>query len=160
MTLNQLKSRVHQYLDAIWMIGNDKRKARTSMYKWLAIQMSIPESKCHVRYFNKKQCIEAIRILKPRYIQLMGHDLDYDLNNIVKEKLKNYIEQSPDTVHLVNTRELQDFLESTDMYIIYDDRLKIEDLNLFKRQLKNEVDDKTYKKLESFIENYLKFYNK
>lgn len=160
MTLSQLKSRVHQYLDAIWMIGNDKRKARTSMYKWLAIQMSIPESKCHVRYFNKKQCIEAIRILKPRYIQLMGHDLDYDSNNIVKEKLKNYIEQSPDTVHLVNTRELQDFLESTDMYIIYDDRLKIEDLNLFKRQLKNEVDDKTYKKLESFIENYLKFYNK
>ena len=89
MTLNQLKSRVHQYLDAIWMIGNDKRKARTSMYKWLAIQMSIPESKCHVRYFNKKQCIEAIRILKPRYIQLMGHDLDYNSNNIVKEKLKN-----------------------------------------------------------------------
>lgn len=160
MTLSQLKSRVHQYLDAIWMIGNDKRKARTSMYKWLAIQMSIPESKCHVRYFNKKQCIEAIRILKPRYIQLMGHDLDYDLNNIVKEKLKNYIEQSPDTVHLVNTKELQDFLESTDMCIIYDDRLKIEDLNLFKRQLKNEVDDKTYKKLESFIENYLKFYNR
>lgn len=46
------------------------------------------------------------------------------------------------------------------MYVMYDNRPKIEDLNLFKRQLRDEVDDDTYKKLEDFIENYLKFYNR
>ena len=70
------------------------------------------------------------------------------------------MEQSPDTIHLVNTWELKNFLEFTDMYIMYDNRPKIEDLDLFKRQLRDEVDDDTYKKLEDFIENYLKFYNR
>ena len=135
MTLKQLKNRVHQYLDAIWMMSNRKGKARTSMYKWLAVQMN-------------------------KYIQLMGHDLDYNPDDIIKEELKKYMEQSPDTIHLVNTWELKSFLEFTDMYIMYDNRPKIEDLNLFKRQLRDEVDDDTYKKLEDFIENYLKFYNK
>lgn len=160
MTLKQLKNRVHQYLDAIWMMSNRKGKARTSMYKWLAVQMNIPESKCHVRFFNKKQCEEAIRILRPKYIQLIGHDLDYNSDQIIKEELKKYMEQSPDTIHLANTWELKSFLEFTDMYIMYDNRPKIEDLNLFKRQLRDEVDDDTYKKLEDFIENYLKFYNR
>lgn len=160
MTLKQLKNRVHQYLDAIWMMSNRKGKARTSMYKWLAVQMNIPESKCHVRFFNKKQCEEAIRILRPKYIQLIGHDLDYNSDQIIKKELKKYMEQSPDTIHLANTWELNSFLEFTDMYIMYDNRPKIEDLNLFKRQLRDEVDDDTYKKLEDFIENYLKFYNR
>lgn len=160
MTLKQLKNRVHQYLDAIWMMSNRKGKARTSMYKWLAVQMNIPESKCHVRYFNKEQCNKAIKILRPKYIQLMGHDLDYNPDDIIKEELKKYMEQSPDTIHLVNTWELNSFLEFTDMYVMYDNRPKIEDLNLFKRQLRDEVDDDTYKKLEDFIENYLKFYNR
>lgn len=160
MTLKQLKNRVHQYLDAIWLLSNRKGKARTSMYKWLSIQMNIPESKCHVRFFNKKQCEEAIRILKPKYIQIMGHDIDYKLEKIVKEELKKYMEQSPDTIHLVNTWEVNTFLEFADIDVIYDNRPKIEDLDLFKRQLRDEVDDNTYKKLEDFIENYLKFYNR
>ena len=68
------------------------------------------------------------------------------------------MEHTPTTVHLVNTIELQSHLSNSN--IIYDSRPKIEDLNLFKQQLKTEVDNITYKKLEAFIENYLKFYNK
>ena len=160
MTLKQLKNRTHQYLDGIWILSNRKGKARTSMYKWLALQMNIPESKCHIRYFNKKQCIKAIKILKPKYIQIVGHDLDYDPDQIIKEELKKYMEHSPDIIHLANTIELQLFLDNSDINIIYDNRPKIEDLDLFKRQLRDEVDEATYNKLESFIENYLKFYNK
>ena len=70
------------------------------------------------------------------------------------------MEQSPDTIHLVNTWEVNTFLEFADIDVIYDNRPKIEDLDLFKRQLRDEVDDNTYKKLEDFIENYLKFYNR
>ena len=160
MTLGQLKYRVHQYLDGIWILSNKKNKARTSMYKWLAVQMNIPRSKCHVRYFNKEQCKEAIKILRPKYIQITGHDLDYKSNNINKEELKKYMEQSPNIIHLVSTWEVNSFLEFADIDIMYDNRPKIEDLDLFKRQLREEVDDNTYKKLDSFIENYLKFYNK
>lgn len=158
MTLKQLKYRVHQYLDAIWLLSDRKVKARTLMYKWLATQMNIPEYKCHVRFFNRDQCKEAIKILQPKYIQIIGHDLDYKPEEAAREELNKYMEHIPTTVHLVNTIELQLHLSNSN--IIYDSRPKIEDLNLFKQQLKTEVDNITYKKLETFIENYLKFYNK
>ena len=68
---------VHRYLDAIWGASSAKKKARTSMYNWLSIQMNIPEEKCHVSMFNRDQCKKAIRILRPRYITLFGKDLEY-----------------------------------------------------------------------------------
>ena len=154
MTLKQLKNRVHQYLDGIWILSERRGKARTLMYKWLATQMNIPKYQCHVKYFDRNQCEEAIKILKPIYIQIMGRDLDQ------KEDIKEYMSHLPETIHLVDTWELKSFLEFTDMNIMYDNRPKIEDLDLFRRQLRDEVDESTYKKLDDFIENYLKFYNK
>ena len=74
---------VHRYLDAIWVLGSKKGKARSSMYRWLANKMNIPEEETHVKYFTRAQCREAIKILRPMYKQLYGKDLDY------KKEIKN-----------------------------------------------------------------------
>lgn len=68
---------VHRYLDAIWILGYHKGKTRTSMYRWLANKMDIPMEEAHVKYFNRNQCRQAIKILRPMYKQLYGKDLDY-----------------------------------------------------------------------------------
>ena len=68
---------VHRYLDAIWGIGCHKGKARTSMYNTLANRMGLSIEETHVKYFTRAQCKQAIRILRPMYIQLYGKDLDY-----------------------------------------------------------------------------------
>ena len=47
------------------------------MYKWLAAQMNLPSEITHVSMFNRDQCKQAIKILRPKYIQLFGHDLFY-----------------------------------------------------------------------------------
>ena len=47
------------------------------MYDWLAIQMNLSKNKTHVSKFNREQCRQAIKILRPKYIQLFGHDLLY-----------------------------------------------------------------------------------
>lgn len=41
----------------------------------------------------------------------------------------------------------------------FDTRTKIEDLDKFKRELRDEVDEATFNKLDAFIDNYLKFEN-
>ena len=68
---------VHRYLDAIWVLSSHKGKARSSMYRWLANKMNINEEETHVKYFNRAQCKEAIKILRPMYIQLYHKDLEY-----------------------------------------------------------------------------------
>lgn len=78
---------VHRYLDAIWVLSSHKGKARSSMYKWLATKMNIPEEEAHVKLFNRAQCKRAIKILRPMYIQLYGKDLEYKKTpKEVKEK--------------------------------------------------------------------------
>lgn len=68
---------VHRYLDAIWKFGWNKKSTRNSMYKILANRMNLTEEETHVKYFTRSQCKEAIRILRPMYIQLYGEDLKY-----------------------------------------------------------------------------------
>lgn len=70
------------------------------------------------------------------------------------------MEQSPDTVHLMATQELMNLLETTNITYTLDTRPKIEDLDLFKLRLQTEVDQDTYNKFTTFLDNYLKFYNK
>ena len=68
---------VHLYLDAIWQASSSKKRARTSMYNWLATQMNISEEECHVSKFSRDQCKKAIKILRPKYMVLFGKDLDF-----------------------------------------------------------------------------------
>lgn len=53
-------------------------KARTAMYKWLATQLDIDYEKCHVKWFNRDQCKQAIKILKAKHIQLYGKDIPWE----------------------------------------------------------------------------------
>ena len=69
---------VHLYLDSIWPLSSNPKKARTAMYKWLALQMNMDYYKCHVKWFNRDQCRQAIKILRQKQIQLYGKDLVYE----------------------------------------------------------------------------------
>ena len=69
---------VHLYLDSIWPLSSNPKKARTAMYKWLALQMNIDYYKCHVKWFTRDQCRQAIKILRQKQIQLYGKDLVYE----------------------------------------------------------------------------------
>ena len=69
---------VHLYLDSIWPLSSNPKKARTAMYKWLALQMNMDYYKCHVKWFTRDQCRQAIKILRQKQIQLYGKDLVYE----------------------------------------------------------------------------------
>lgn len=87
---------VHRYLDGIWKVSSRKGKARSTMYSWLSTQMDLPEEETHVAKFTRNQCKQAIKILRPKYIELFGEDLPYRKENemkrnIIKIKLRNNI---------------------------------------------------------------------
>lgn len=75
--LQHYRHTVHLYLDAIWEIGYHKNKTRGSMYRILANRMNLSEAETHVSLFNRAQCKQAIKILRPMYKQLYGKDLSY-----------------------------------------------------------------------------------
>lgn len=76
--LKHYRHTVHLYLDSIWPISTNKKKARTTMYKWLALQMGIDYYKCHVKWFTRDQCRQAIKILRAKHIQLYGKDIPWE----------------------------------------------------------------------------------
>lgn len=87
---------VHRYLDSIWKVSSRRGKARSTMYSWLSTQMDLPEEETHVAKFTRNQCKQAIKILRPKYIELFGKDLLYRKenevkSNIIKIKLRNNI---------------------------------------------------------------------
>lgn len=75
--LQHYRHTVHRYLDAIWGEASNKRKARTTMYHLLSNRMNLSVDDTHVSKFNREQCKQAIKILRPMYIQLFGRDLTY-----------------------------------------------------------------------------------
>lgn len=84
--LNHYKNTVHLYLDGIWGMSSKPGRARTSMYKWLAIQMNISEEDAHVSKFTRAQCRKAISILRPKYIAINGKDIPYKTKNNKKKE--------------------------------------------------------------------------
>jgi hypothetical protein len=64
-TLRQLKMRVHEAFDPLWMAK--AKMNRRQAYKWLAEQMGIPVYECHIGMFTPAQCFQAIRIIEERY---------------------------------------------------------------------------------------------
>jgi len=76
--LKHYRHTVHLYLDSIWPMSSRPGKARTAMYKWLATQLNIDYEKCHVKWFNREQCKQAIKILKAKHIQLYGKDIPWE----------------------------------------------------------------------------------
>ena len=59
------------------------------MYKLLSSRMNLDVDETHIKLFNREQCKQAIKILRPMYIQLYGKDLDYKKeDNSMKDFLK------------------------------------------------------------------------
>lgn len=75
--LQHYRHTVHRYLDAIWAIGYNKKKTRSSMYRLLSNKMNLEIDDTHVAKFTRQQCKQAIAILRPMYKQLYGKDLTY-----------------------------------------------------------------------------------
>ena len=75
--LQHYRHTVHRYLDAIWLKKKKKASARSTMYKMLSTKMNMDVDDTHVSKFTRAQCREAIKILRPMYIQIMGKDLDW-----------------------------------------------------------------------------------
>ena len=104
---------VHRYLDAIWSIGCHKGKARTSMYNILATRMDLRPEEAHVKYITRAQCKQAIKILRPMYIQLYGKDLDY------KRRDKMYYSEETFTIPVYYTLKIDNvFNDITDTWAI------------------------------------------
>ena len=108
--LQHYRNTVHLYLDGIWLLSKNKKQARNTMYNILSIKMNISKEDTHVSKFNRAQCKEAIRILRPMYMQLYGRDIPYkpkeksDCNdekicdNEVKVEAMYYVEKSFDFI--------------------------------------------------------------
>jgi hypothetical protein len=60
-SLAALRIEVHRLLDARWVFGTE---TRDESYRWLAQEMKIPLSDCHVKMFDAGQCERAIAVLR------------------------------------------------------------------------------------------------
>lgn len=57
--LRRAKMRAHSAFDAIWKDGN---KTRTQAYQWLAHELSISVSECHIGMFDVEMCEEVVEL--------------------------------------------------------------------------------------------------
>jgi hypothetical protein len=67
--LFDLRRRVHEAFDEIWI---SHRISRKQAYRWLAERMNLRRCDCHVRFFNIKQCYEALQIVRTTDIQRLN----------------------------------------------------------------------------------------
>lgn len=61
--LRSLKSQAHKEFDPLWL-GN--AMARSDAYAWLAEQLGVPISKCHIGEFSEAQCLRVIEICRAK----------------------------------------------------------------------------------------------
>lgn len=74
------------------------------MYNWLSTQMNIPIENTHVSKFTREQCRQAIKILRPKYIQLFGRDLDYKKKEKIKMRIQITGSETFETAHILPKR--------------------------------------------------------
>ena len=68
--------------------------------------------------------------------------------------------QSKEVYHIYAKPPFSDFMEiDSGLDCEFDDRDKIEDLENFKRYIRNEMDEAQYTRFLGNLETYLKFYN-
>ena len=61
--LRALKIHAHCAFDKLWRTST---MTRTQAYRWLAEQLDIPDSKCHIGMFDGEQCRRAIKACEER----------------------------------------------------------------------------------------------
>ena len=126
---------VHRYLDSIWKVSSRRGKARSTMYSWLSTQMDLPEEETHVAKFTRNQCKQAIKILKPKYIELFGKDLSYRKENKMANDpilIKELIEKL-DTIpeDIIKKSIIETLKEDESIKIKLRNNILVEELNYF-----------------------------
>jgi len=66
----------HKAFDGLWKCkvkyhGWKKQSARGAGYKWLAKELGIDVTKCHIANFDEATCLEAVRICTPYLAKLV-----------------------------------------------------------------------------------------
>lgn len=61
--LRQARSRAHAAFDPIWKSGET---GRTAAYVWLATQLGLPGSRCHIAQFDVAQCQRVVEVCAAR----------------------------------------------------------------------------------------------
>ena len=72
--LRTMKSKAHEYFDPLWKKRVFARKKslsynRTKAYQWLAEQLDLPESKCHIGLFDVDMCRKVIDVCSNKQIE-------------------------------------------------------------------------------------------
>lgn len=136
---------VHRYLDSIWKVSSRRGKARSTMYSWLSTQMDLPEEETHVAKFTRNQCKQAIKILKPKYIELFGKDLSYRKENkmvndpiLIKELIKK-LDTIPEDI--IKKSIIETLKEDENIKIKLRNNILAEELNYFNIENLVEIDN-------------------
>ena len=56
--LRRVKTEAHNVFDILWKYGPMTRR---QAYRWLSSTLEVPQDLCHIGYFNKELCEEAIQ---------------------------------------------------------------------------------------------------
>lgn len=136
---------VHRYLDSIWKVSSRRGKARSTMYSWLSTQMDLPEEETHVAKFTRNQCKQAIKILKPKYIELFGKDLPYRKENkmvndpiLIKELIEK-LDTIPEDI--IKKSIIETLKEDESIKIKLRNNILVEELNYFNIEDLVEIDN-------------------
>lgn len=136
---------VHRYLDSIWRVSSRRGKARSTMYSWLSTQMDLPEEETHVAKFTRNQCKQAIKILKPKYIELFGKDLPYRKENkmvndpiLIKELIEK-LDTIPEDI--IKKSIIETLKEDESIKIKLRNNILVEELNYFNIENLVEIDN-------------------
>lgn len=65
--LRKAKQEAHKAFDRLWRSSRD-RGARSKAYTWLAEQLGIDKSVCHIGMFNEAMCRRVIEACRGRFV--------------------------------------------------------------------------------------------
>jgi hypothetical protein len=78
--LRAWKKRAHKAFDPLWQreaaFGTSNGKARAEAYVWLAEQLGIPASACHIGMFGVEACKKVVAIIAEKLSPTTKNTLD------------------------------------------------------------------------------------
>ena len=89
--LRTMKSKAHYYFDPLWKNRVFARKKslshnRTKAYQWLAEQLDLPESKCHIGLFDVDMCRKVIQVCKRKQVEEGIYINEYSMSRGYRNK--------------------------------------------------------------------------
>ena len=60
-----LRADCHKFLDELWHTKTERR----AVYRWLAMRLHLPRSKCHISMLSLRQLYRVRHILRQEYVK-------------------------------------------------------------------------------------------